>query len=212
MAINSLSTGFRTCPCCKTEQPKTNFTIRKCGKSAAYCRPCNATKTATYRLNNREKYLELKRQARQRHADKHSIKSIRKNWDTISIDEKAHLSCGIYCITIGPKFYVGSAVDFGRRMKDHTRKLGAGKHINAYMQSSFDKYETFDAEVIEFCEPSDLENREQFYIDQWFGSEDCLNLRPDVKTMFGFRHSDETKKALSFAVSAYRKEKSNGDK
>jgi hypothetical protein len=97
-------------------------------------------------------------------------------------------------------------------MKDHTRKLGAGRHINAYMQSSFDKYETFDAEIIEFCSPSDLENREQFYIDQWFGSEDCLNLRPDVKTMFGFRHSDETKKVLSLAVSAYRKEKSNGDK
>jgi hypothetical protein len=211
MAISNNSTGLHKCPGCKTEQPKTNFTIRKCGKRASYCKPCNATRTATYRLNNREHYLKLKNEARHRFAEKNNAEVIRKNWDNLSLDEKTNHSCGIYCITIGPKFYIGSAINFNKRMKEHTRKLGTGKHVNAYVQSSFDKYQTFDAEVMEFCSPSDLEAREQFYIDQWFDNDDCLNLRPDVKTMLGFKHSDATKKKLSIIVSAHQQEIRNGN-
>jgi hypothetical protein len=57
-----------------------------------------------------------------------------------------------------------------------------------------------------------LEAREQFYIDQWFDNDDCLNLRPDVKTMLGFKHSDATKKKLSVIVSAHQQEIRNGNK
>jgi len=105
-------------------------------------------------------------------------------------------STGIYCITIGPKFYIGSCINFEKRMKEHTRKLGYGTHVNAYVQSSFDKYQTFDAEIMEFCSPSNLEAREQFYIDQWFDNDDCLNLRPHARTMLGFKHSDASREKI----------------
>jgi hypothetical protein len=212
MAISSNATGLHKCPSCQTEQPKTNFTIRKCGKRASYCKPCTAKKSALYRLNNREKYLESKKGTYQKWKKQNGAKAIRKNWDNLSLGKQKEIQCGIYCITIGPKFYIGSCINFPKRMADHTRKLGYGTHINAYMQSSFDKYQTFDAEIMEFCSPSELESREQFYIDQWFDYDDCLNLRPDVKTMLGFKHSEETKQKLSVIVSTYQQEIRSGNK
>lgn len=212
MALSNNSTGLFRCPSCEIEQPKTGFTIRKCGKLASYCKLCNATRTAAYRLRDHENYLKLRREARRQYTKNNGSKAIRKNWDNLSLEEQTNQACGIYCITIGPKFYIGSAVNFNKRIKEHTRNLGKGRHINAYVQSSFNKYQTFDAEVIEFCAPTDLGAREQFYIDQWFSNKDCLNLRPDVKTMLGFKHSDATKKKLSVIVSAHQQEIRNGTK
>lgn len=103
---------------------------------------------------------------------------------------------GVYCITIGPKFYVGSCTDFAGRMKDHTRKLGYGTHINKFMQAAFNKYGTFDAELIEECDLGALQATEQAYIDQWFGHDDCMNLCPSANTMLGFKHSTETKEKI----------------
>jgi group I intron endonuclease len=103
---------------------------------------------------------------------------------------------GIYCITINEKFYIGSCVDFGHRMKEHTRKLRAGRHVNKFMQGVFDKHQMFEAELIEVCGPDDLERLEQEYIDQWFEDERCMNLRPHAKTMLGFKHSQETRERI----------------
>ncbi len=116
---------------------------------------------------------------------------------------------GIYCITINEKFYIGSCVHFGHRMKEHTRKLRNGRHVNKFMQGVFDKHQMFEAELIETCAPTELERLEQQYIDQWFDDERCMNLRPHARTMLGFRHSEATKRKLSEIVRAFNKERSN---
>ena len=212
MGLSNLSSGFRYCPNCQTDQPLTNYTIRKNGKVVAWCRPCSAKKSANYRANNRERYLQLKRQHRRIFRETKSTLAIRKNWDNLSVDSQNAYGCGIYCVTIGPKFYIGSAVVFRRRMREHTRKLGAGRHINKFMQAAFDKYQTFDAEIIECCAPNELSDLEQKYIDLWFGHDDCMNLRPDVATLLGFRHSDETKKLLSEKTKQHFERLSSGNK
>lgn len=209
MSISSKATGLRKCPDCKTDQPLSNYTIRKDGKVAAYCKPCNAKRTAAYRADNREKHLESKRAHRRRWKEQHSTIAIRQNWDNLSIEERDKVGCGIYCITINEKFYIGSCVHFGHRMKEHTRKLRNGRHVNKFMQGVFDKHQMFEAELIETCAPCDLERLEQQYIDQWFDDERCMNLRPHARTMLGFRHSEATKRKLSEIVRAFNKERSN---
>lgn len=74
--------------------------------------------------------------------------------------------------------------------------FGQGNHVNKFLQAVFDKYQTFEAELIEECSPKELANLEQIYIDKWFGHEKCMNLRPNVHTMLGFKHSIETKEKI----------------
>lgn len=177
MAISSNATGLRYCPDCKTDQPRDNFTIRKSGKSAAYCKPCNAKRTAAYRHNNRDAYLAGKRAANRRWYETKSPTALRRNWETLTDEEKAAAQPGIYCITIGPKFYIGSSIHFDYRLNEHTRKLRNKRHVNKRMQQAFNLYEMFEMELIEPCSPDDLARLEQEYIDQWFEHEDCLNMK-----------------------------------
>jgi hypothetical protein len=197
MTISATTQGLKICNRCKTEQALSNYSVRLNGKYLSRCRRCLAKASANYRDNNREKYLANKRAAYKKRHEKTSCATTSFNWDNLSIDQKQASGCGIYCITISDYFYIGSCVNFNDRMYDHTRKLGYGKHVNRFMQNAFNKYKTFDAELIEPCAPSELASTEQRYIDQWFGHKNCLNLRPNVKTMLGFKHSEETKKKLS---------------
>ena len=215
MAISNSASGFRYCPSCQTEKQLTEYTIRKSGyrtgQPTPYCKECSKNKTAQYRANNRERYLQLKKESRIKREANTKKEYVCTNWDNLSLDEKEKLSCGVYCITIGPKFYIGSTVNFNKRMKDHTRKLGYGTHINKYMQSAFNKYQTFDAEVIYRCSPSEVAEAEQKFIDIWFNHNDCLNLRPDVATLFGFKHSEKTKSLISDKLSKKFAEVRNGN-
>lgn len=177
MSVSSKATGLRYCPDCQTDQPRDNFTIRKTGRFVAYCKPCNAKRTATYRAENRDIHLSNKRAARRNWFETKSPTALRKNWDNLTDEEKAEARAGIYCITIGPKFYVGSCIHFDNRFTEHTRKLRNHRHFNKQMQQAFDLYEMFEMELIESCEPDDLVRLEQSYIDQWFDHEDCLNMK-----------------------------------
>ena len=165
----------RRCPGCKTTKALTDYTIRSTGEVASCCKKCQAERTARYRQTHREKYLESKRQARLRWKETKSSAALRKNWDNLTDQEQADAQCGVYCITIGDKFYVGSAVNFNTRMAGHIKFLRAGKHFNRKMQDLFDSVGWFSAEVIELCHPTQLDQLERQYIDQWFGHEDCIN-------------------------------------
>ena len=207
MTISATTQGIKFCRKCNSEVNLSNFTLRSNGKYVSCCRPCAAKASAKYRADNREKYLANKRIASKKRQEKISPATLIKNWDNLSLDRKKEIGCGVYCITIGDYFYIGSCVNFGKRMFDHTRKLGYGKHHNRFVQNAFNKYQTFDAELIELCHPAELQTIEQTYIDQWFGHEKCLNLRPDVHTMLGFKHSDKTKKLLSSIFTGVSKRK-----
>lgn len=101
-----------------------------------------------------------------------------RNWENIyelAISARSYneycpqVSC-IYKITNekSGKFYIGSAINFNRRMREHKKNLNAQKHCNPILQSSFNKtgIEWFTSEVLEIVEdPQELIKREQYYID-----------------------------------------------
>jgi group I intron endonuclease len=69
---------------------------------------------------------------------------------------------------ITDRIYVGSAVNYNKRFKQHCYNLFKNKHCNIKIQNHFNKYGKEDLiyEVIEFVElKENLINREQHYID-----------------------------------------------
>jgi len=96
-------------------------------------------------------------------------------------------------------------------MKDHTRKLGYGKHINKIMQAAFDKYQMFEVEMIECCEPQNLLAVEQSYIDQWFNNERCMNLKMETTSGIGYRRSERQRENARIARLKYLESVQNGN-
>lgn len=83
---------------------------------------------------------------------------------------------GVYKITCNTnkRFYIGSAssyigykIGFKTRLNHHITRLNANKHRNPILQNSWNKYGSndFKFEIVEFCEPINCKEREQYYID-----------------------------------------------
>lgn len=129
---------------------------------------------------------------------------------------------GIYLITCKPEgglpyYYVGQSIDCGRRKTEHFGELRRGSHANAKMQNVFrsHKESAFTFEVLEECAPSDLEQAEQFWLDEMVGYRRCMNAarcadapgrglkRSEetreriAKAKTGLRHSEQTRKRIS---------------
>lgn len=106
---------------------------------------------------------------------------------------------GIYKIVskIHPeKIYIGSAVDFYNRRKDHKTKLLHGKHRNPKLTTHYNKYgwEGFDFVEVERCDKHDLLIREQYYIDllnPWF------NVLRSAGNAFGMVHPPHIRKIIA---------------
>lgn len=102
---------------------------------------------------------------------------------------------GIYRIDLGNGyFYIGSAVDLGRREREHHRDLRSIKHGNVKMQNCWNKYGVFQFAVLEKCDKDFLLQREQSYLDK------CLSDRKNVNIsliagspMTGRSHSAESR-------------------
>lgn len=88
------------------------------------------------------------------------------------------LRTGVYKITctINNRFYIGSAScinastskrGFLGRYNIHTKSLIENKHKNVILQNSFNKYgiDNFTFSIIEYCNPEDCKDKEQFYLD-----------------------------------------------
>ena len=85
---------------------------------------------------------------------------------------KEYLYNGIYKIVNvkNNKFYVGSCASkefLYIRLFHHINNLRHGKHVNKYLQNSFNKYgeDSFFFEIIESCEAEKCIEREQYWID-----------------------------------------------
>ena len=77
---------------------------------------------------------------------------------------------GIYAIenTVNGKIYVGSAVNLGRRFKDHRVHLNQGKHHSLKLQRAWNKYgaAVFVFKILEAIKNhNELVLREQYWID-----------------------------------------------
>ena len=57
-------------------------------------------------------------------------------------------------------------------------------------------YSNFTLEIIEYCEPSDVIDREQFYLDLLCPE---YNVLKTAGSSWGFKHSEETKQKMSEA-------------
>jgi group I intron endonuclease len=83
------------------------------------------------------------------------------------------MKSGIYLLTFNPDIgtYVGSAVDLEKRKADHIEAVkrkrgspGMGRKYQAALQSCASP-ESLLFEVLERCEPSQLSDREKYWID-----------------------------------------------
>jgi group I intron endonuclease len=105
---------------------------------------------------------------------------------------------GIYRITIGDNFYYGSAVNLQQRRRCHLRELKKGIHRNRRMQHSFNKYGTFEFQVVDTVpDKSQLIDTEQKHISKHFANSKCMNISPTAGNCLGVKHSEQAKANMS---------------
>ena len=138
---------------------------------------------------------------------------------------------GIYKITINDKVYVGLSKTIKRRYNYHSRKLKDNLHSNKHLQAAYNIHGTFTFEVIEYCEPEVLEEREVFWMDKLKvrdrkfgynmirGGDAPIGLRGkdnpmygrqlvgSQNGMYGRKHSSETLKKIAKGISKATKGK-----
>ena len=105
---------------------------------------------------------------------------------------------GIYAIKnkLNNKLYIGSAINFEKRKREHYSNLRNNKHHSKYLQRSFNKYgeNNFEFIVLECCRPENLLIREQWYIDTLSPR---YNICKIAGNSLGVKRTEETKKKLS---------------
>jgi len=76
------------------------------------------------------------------------------------------LNSGIYKIGNGDNIYIGSTIDFETRKKNHFNRLKRNIHHNKFLQKYYNDNKGYNIhfDILEECEPSELEKREQKYI------------------------------------------------
>jgi len=108
---------------------------------------------------------------------------------------------GIYMIKnlVTGRVYVGSSVNMESRWSIHKHSLKHRKHHNSYLQNSYNKYgkEAFKFSIIEECTKDKLEEREQYWYEFFKANSKVYNVRNDVRTCRGVKHSKEFKKKIS---------------
>ena len=107
------------------------------------------------------------------------------------------MQSGVYKIvnTISGKIYIGSAIDFARRKREHFSRLRSNKHKNNKLQRAFNKYgeQAFVYEPIIVCLPHDLIMYEQIAMDYYDACSGGYNIRPKAESCLGVKHSEKSK-------------------
>lgn len=113
---------------------------------------------------------------------------------------------GIYVIrnTATGKVYVGSAVSFAKRWREHSWDLGRKTHGNQLLQRAWDKYGAngFVFEILERVEDlPQLVVRESHWIQELEAAcrDKGYNLCPTAGSMLGFKFSLESRQKMSDA-------------
>lgn len=87
--------------------------------------------------------------------------------------------CGVYIIRnkVNGKFYIGSSKNIWNRWQSHKYELNNGIHSNKHLQRAWNKYreENFEFDVLEFCDEEIQFQREQEYIDKYWGDKNFYN-------------------------------------
>lgn len=108
------------------------------------------------------------------------------------------MNTGIYQITNlhNGKSYVGSAVSFSKRWKEHLRQLSNGNHHSAVMQRAWNKYgeAAFGFKKLLVCAKEDLLWFEQRALDSL---KPAYNICKIAGSVLGYRHTTEAKAAAA---------------
>lgn len=124
---------------------------------------------------------------------------------------------GVYKVTIGNHFYIGSASSkrgFYTRWHQHISDFKKNSHKNPKFQNCYNKYDSIQFDIIEFCSPEKCINREQYFIDLLkpdlniklianspLGVKQTLEtINKRVEKLKGRKYSDTHKKAISEAL------------
>jgi group I intron endonuclease len=104
---------------------------------------------------------------------------------------------GIYKITINDKVYVGLSVDIVKRIICHKSLLRNNRHSNNHLQSAYNKYKSFDWEVLEE-DKEWIEEKEIMWIDKLDAYKNGFNQNDGGA---GNNHTEESKRKISAAMS-----------
>ncbi len=89
----------------------------------------------------------------------------------------------VYEIWIGEYYYHGQTNDIVRRMKEHLAHLINGNHYNKFMQRVYNKYKTFEYQILVECSDKTIADvYEQDFINANWGLREYLNLAETVKS------------------------------
>ena len=114
---------------------------------------------------------------------------------------------GIYGIknVVTGKMYIGQSKCIENRFKDHFYDLRGGNHHSPYLQNAFNKYgkDVFIQGVIEECDSSLLNERENYWINYYDTYNNGYNATNVNKNTGGRTYSDEDKLKLSESMKDY---------
>lgn len=96
---------------------------------------------------------------------------------------------------VNNKIYIGQTIHFYDRISQYKNGKGTPLINRALQKYGFDN---FDIDVMEYCQPENLDNREQYWINyyQSYDSNKGYNICSVASSTKGFHHSEETKSLL----------------
>jgi group I intron endonuclease len=103
---------------------------------------------------------------------------------------------------LNEKVYIGSAINYYNRKKQHLSLLKNNKHHSILLQRAWNKYgeDSFVFEIIEvIVDKNELINKEQYYLDLYKSYDNKIgyNICKVAGSTLGFKHKNETKKMMS---------------
>ncbi len=102
--------------------------------------------------------------------------------------------------TVNQKIYIGSAVNWPRRVRRHKELLNKNEHYNKRLQNAWNAYgeENFLFGTIEYVEnPANLIEKEQYWINHFNSYINGYNSRPIANSNIGLKFSAETKAKMA---------------
>ena len=177
---------MKKCSRCEKTKPLDSFNKNKAQKDGLQnqCRPCHKQYKDEWNKANKkkcQKHSAKWRQANKEHVREYDAKYYQTNKEQIleqMAEYRTRIPPSIYQVLnkqTGCR-YIGESESPIRRRIEHWSRLRGGYHDNPNLQQAYDKYgeDAFEFEILEHCEPSQLKQREAYWIKKH--SDNCYNV------------------------------------